>query len=1748
MNPTQRTCPISGSLIRTRAGGLLSLLSLLALSIAANGATLIWVPAGAGDWDAISNRWDADGPGGVLPSTWVQRDIAVFGGPSSGEVSIVTPIEASRVIFNTDGYVISGGALTMIEQNPGDFVDFVADGLITGTVNSVINSPGDVWVNFFGETGTVIFGADNAYLGKTSVRGGVLELGGTLGSPEIDVETNATLRLTGDDFLDDSAVVKSGAIAPGGTVELSGDDTIGSYLSDGGLLDGTGILTADTYNLSNGASSNPGANLGAGQLNTSGVAEVTLGGNSAAEDVNVDSGTLNLNGELTDVTDLTISPDATVKLGSDQRINDDAVVNNNEGTLELGGAESVKTYNATGQLGGSGTLTAEEYHLRGGASTLAGANLGTGQLTSGPGVVTLAGNAAAEAVDVVAGTLNLNGELTGVADLTISGGATLTSGAADRVADAAEVTIEDGATWNLGGSDSIGLLISKGGLLSGKGTLSADQYDLSNGAVTAAGADLGAGQLLSGPGVVTLNGDAAAEDVAVLSGTLNLNGELTGATDVTISNGASLASGSADRVADGAAVTLENGSKWKLNGDDTIGRLNSSGLLNGGSTLTAGQYNLSNGAEVPVGTNLGSGQLTSGPGIVNLNGDAAAEDVDVNRGTLNLNGQLTTVADLAIANGATLLSGSADRLADAAIVNLANGGTWTLGGNEQVGVFNSSGLLNGGSTLTASEYHLSNGAIIPAGNNLGMGLLTSGPGVVELNGDAAASALDVLSGTLNLNGELTDVTDLTISDGGAFISGDADRVADGATVNLANGGTMTLGGNETVNELNSSGLLNGSGVLTAGSYHLSNGAETASGADLGAGQLSSGPGEVTVGGDSAAEDVDINSGTLNLNGELTGVRDLELSNGATLVSGSADRVADAATVNLANGGVWTLSGNDLVSEFKASGLLNGAGVLAATNYNLSNGAATSAGANLGSGQLNSGPGEVTLGGDAAAEDVNVTSGTLNLNGQLSDVSDLTVSHGATLVSGSADRIADSAVVNLENGGTLTLGGHDLIGRMHSSGLLTGSGTLTATQYLLSNGAVTSNGAKLGSGQLVSGPGEVTLNGDASSEDVDVVSGKLDLNGQLTGVTDLSISSGATLNLGASERINDGAVLNNFGELNLLAGTETVARYQANGGLLVGAGLLQANQYNLRNGAVTAAGANLGTGELKSGPGSVILNGNTNADALNVIGGSLTSNGAVLNQNGVISLASEGTWFVNSGYIYDSLRGFGTVDPGGVNGNVFTNSANLRPGTSIGSLAIVGDYVEAGTFHGELDPTNLGSPYLLSDNLTVSGSTTLTGLSTLSVTGINGLTSAGVGIGHRFALISSAGGILGKWGEITDGNNTGPGSVTFASQLLFNTATGDLWGLGLTGLQTPADYAGANPNHVAILNSVTDGATDRVGNYDSTDGAEGTVLDAIYRTGAPGDVQARLKAVDAVSPEGYAGALDYTLHATRSYAQSLRNATPLVSDSKYSLVAGFHHFNLGSSSSRNSNDFSFNSNGGYLGARSRGNDELVYGGFLASASGSIDAGRADLDASGLVYGGFLEYHPGHAQSLSYWGSMAYGAFEFDGTRPGLVSRLATQSFDGTAFQGGFGVDYRAYQKNGVLLIPRGSLNFISTDVDGFTETGGADALIVDSQDASATYLELSLRAQYQVPNVPLTFVGELGWQHNFRDVDRDISATLGNSSFNVNAPGLGAEAVIFALGINYDLNEQFQIGLHYRGEFRGDAEAFSGLNLSVKAAF
>ena len=1600
------------------------------------------------------------------------------------------------------------------------------------------------------------------------------------------IEPGATLVTLNPERISDSS-----ALTVDGILSLGGDETVND-------LSGSGTITNNGNDLTVTQTSDQefsGTITGAGGLTTQGEAGLTLtNGSDFTGDANVTEGTLILSGALATNT-ITVASGATLTTTAADLLSDGATLTN-DGTLNLGGDDTIT--NLFGSETGTINLGVNNLLLLGG-NYFEGRINGEGAVSTGPGDINLGGdNTFTGDLTVLSGSTTT---LTGSADgnVTIAAGGELSLRSAERIADTATLTlvtsdpVDPSGILNLNGTERVTILQS-GGVIRGPGLVNAETYNLTDGAITEQGADLGNG-ILNSDGTVLLGGDSFAGTGNVQGGTMTLNGSMIHepALTVNVNQGATLALGFDERIGDNAVANI-NGT-LTLNGTETITTFNLSGpgsTLNGTGLVLAETYNLANGATTEEGADLGSGILNSdGDAEVTLNGDSAAGDVNINSGTFNLNGQLTDVTDLTISGAATVNLGSEERINNPAAVSVLPGGTLNLNGTETIRSYNSNGTLGlspdaiaGTLVVTESPINLMDGHVSLNGTNLenlvgedpqltsngnvlirgNAGNTDQGPGNATINVDT----LDIQSGTLTLDGLLTNPDGtIDIRTGATLISGSSNRInGDSSTLNMENGGTWTLGGDDTIGTFNSSGLLNGGGILTATTYNLSNGAITATGANLGTGTLNSGPGTVTLNGDAAAETTSINSGTLNLNGQLTGVTDLNIANGGTLVSGSADRVNDSAVANITTGGTWTLDGDDAITTFNSGGLLNGNGTLTALTYNLTDGAVTEALADLGSGTLNS-DGNVTLNGDSAAEIANVNSGTLNLNGQLPAVTDLNIASGGTLLSGSPDRVNDSAITNITTGGTWTLNGGEAITTFNSGGLLNGNGTLTAETYNLTDGAVTETQANLGSGTLNS-DGNVTLNGDAAAETANVNSGFLSLNGQLTGVTDLNIANGATLANGSAERINDAAVVENSGALTL-NGEENITAYNSDGGLLDGAGLLTAGVYNLSNGAETVAGANLGTGTLNSGPGTVTLGGNTNADAINISSGTLITNGAVQNPAGLITVASDSTWNVNGTYTYRTLQGEGTVDPGGANGNTFRNENTINPGNNIGTLTIAGDYIENGIYHAQLDE----SP--ASDTLRITGSTTLETGSSLELAEFGGLIngSGAVLCGERWNIIETPGVINGGWGEISDINNPGSLGQTFQTQLLFDRGTGDLVSLGLLGGQTVADYVNISTDQATILTAVLDGATGNdliTGNFNSQDGGAGTLLNAIYTAGQPGEKTALYDAINSLSPEAFAGAVDYALLSTRGYAENalryrprMQDGVVIISDGKnggapmirdntvLETFAGYSHLDVGSTSSSSGNDYHLKSNGIYGGGRWQPDDDLAVASFIAGDVGSVGTSGLELDVHGLILGASFDYAPlGIDSPLRILGTATYGNYEFEGQRRSVAGHYRIPEFDANAFEFGLRTEYDLLAEDGLRITPALGLRHISATTDGFTETGGPGALRVEEQKQNSTLLDLGIFASYQKFGEPVGFHAELRWQHDFAEAHRDIDAAFAASAtpFQVTAPGVGSDALVFSIGSYYDFNERYRVGLTYRGERRSGADMLHSLNLRFMAGF
>ncbi|WP_204353333.1 beta strand repeat-containing protein, partial [Tritonibacter mobilis] len=357
------------------------------------------------------------------------------------------------------------------------------------------------------------------------------------------------------------------------------------------------------------------------------------------------------------------------------------------------------------------------------------------------------------------------------------------------------------------------------------------------------------------------------------------------------------------------------------------------------------------------------------------------------------------------------------------------------------------------------------GALEETGGALGVEVSGGGTVVMEAE-NTYTGATEVTSGTLSVTGAGTLAsTDVNVASGGTLTT---DGGALAAGTELGNAGTVTLGGSETIARLNGAGTTE----VTSGTLTLTSGLSTVGGEISGAGGLTvnGATADVTLTAENTYTGAtDVTSGTLSVTGSGTlASTDVSVEENGTLTTDGG--ALDSGT-ELENAGEATLGGSETIAR------LNGAGTTEVTSgtLTLTSGLSTVGGEISGAGGLtvNGATADVTLTAEntyTGATDV--TSGELSVTGSGTLAStDVSVEENGTLTT---DGGALDSGTELENAGTVTLGGSETIARLNGSGTTAvTSGTLTLT-----SGESEVDGA-------ISGAGGLTVNDTGQAEDAAV---------------------------------------------------------------------------------------------------------------------------------------------------------------------------------------------------------------------------------------------------------------------------------------------------------------------------------------------------------------------------------------------------------------------------------------------------------------------------------------------------------------------------------------------------------------------------------------------------------------------------------------------------------------------------------------
>ena len=455
---------------------------------AAAGANLYW--SGAAGWSQTSPGAGGSGTWANGLGTWDQTKTANFAGPG-GTVAIAgTATAAAGMTFAANGYVVSGGTLSLagaenlLAVNPG----------IEARINSVVSgSNGFIKAG----QGTLVLGGANTFTGPVAIGAGRLSIGSdaALGDPSNAVGfSGGSLATTATIDLGSRSLTGAASLDVAAGTTLS---TFGSVSLSTVMLTNTGTLALNGFGTTVG---NISATAGNGTARVEGSLDFGASGRTVTVDA---GGTLELAGSLTSGAIIDKAGDGTLFLSGDNAGLTRLRIGTQGATPVVGGTVRVSTATALGSdpvYFNYGTIEATESLAFDTGLSIGGKPIGNARLTgeamtfNGPIGTFSASGAAGDVTLVVDNDTTFIGDFTSTNAMTIGGTGTLRIGgyAAGLTA---PVTLANGVTLALENAAAIGSSLL---------TVGSDATLLGSGSVDGLAAG-GGGTLSPGAGIGILN-------------------------------------------------------------------------------------------------------------------------------------------------------------------------------------------------------------------------------------------------------------------------------------------------------------------------------------------------------------------------------------------------------------------------------------------------------------------------------------------------------------------------------------------------------------------------------------------------------------------------------------------------------------------------------------------------------------------------------------------------------------------------------------------------------------------------------------------------------------------------------------------------------------------------------------------------------------------------------------------------------------------------------------------------------------------------------------------------------------------------------------------------------------------------------------------------------------------------------------------------------------------------------------------
>ena len=890
----------------------------------------------------------------------------------------------------------------------------------------------------------------------------------------------------------------------------------------------------------------------------------------------------------------------------------------------------------------------------------------------------------------------------------------------------------------------------------------------------------------------------------------------------------------------------------------------------------------------------------------------------------------------------------------------------------------------------------------------------------------------------------------------------------------------------------------------------------------------------------------ISAGSLTVNGEIT-VGTLGTSGTLTLSIGTIS----VNTISVgANGSYSDTSSGTIILTGSNPTIQMAGGVSVVVNSQIS-----------GSGGLmKGGLGALTLAGDNTySGGTTVNAGTLQVGngGTSGSLGSGDVSNNAVLVFNRSDSAVVSNVINgtgsltHAGAGTLTLVGNNT----YSGRTIINAGTLQVgdggTTGSLGSGAVSNSAALVfnrSDGIIVSNPVSGTGNlTQAGSGTLTLVGNNTYSGRTIIGAGTLQVGDGGTNGwLGTGAISNNAALVFDRSDSvvvsNVISGTGSLT--QAGSGTLIldgsntytGRTVISAGTLQVGDGGTSGT---LGLGAV-SNNSALVFNRSDSILVTNRISGtgSLTQAGTGTLTLTNVNSYSGGTWVSDGGTL--TVRNSNALGTGGLNiidGTLKVNQLVINVG---------GNYTQAAD--GTVEIT-IGGTNTTSGSTNSFGQLNITG--TASLDGTVHVVQANSFLPQRndtFVLLVASNGVTGTFSAFT--NDIATSSLLLDPKLTYNVNDVTLtWAqLSFVPYALTRNQRAVAQNLDAVSSSTVSSAValvnfldylaDPTNNlplaYDLIAPEELTAMFTASFAGMDAQGSRFLKRVNELRA-GYRGL--YTDAIDRYYADGREAGSARPSDEVLSralektwsvCVEGGGKF-VDVQSDTNAPGYSLSSGDFTIGMDRRIGDQLVVG-----AAVSYDSAEASLSDNGSInmdsYLGQL-YAAWFKQGLHIEGMLGGGVNSYDTRRQGLLG-IASSSTDGLEWNGLLGGGYD-WQHGAWSFGPQVVVQYMSAEIDGFTEEGSMAPLHIESQSADAlrTRLGAGLRYRGHVPPT-LTFVTpeiSIAWQHDYLDNSLAVKSRFASGAgnvFTVHGPELGSDSIIMSLGLTVQWKPTVGTYLHY----------------------